>query len=927
MADRSAHACASPIHGGDIVALAAASGLPVSSLIDASANINPLGPPAWLDAAFNQGRRACENYPDPAYRELRAAASERLGVNPDSIVFGNGADELMFALARSLFDATLKTRPVAIIEAPSYDSYRSASAAAGFSLRSIQARLPRAMGEVADERQSGDGLASYKAYEAALTMAPSGSLLWLGAPNNPTGIMPGDYPSCAASLAERFPEQYILCDEAFMDFYAGSELENEESARSIHGAAHDAVRLANLVVLRSMTKFWAVPGLRAGYALCHPSLASGLHAALPNWPLNTVAEAFARLAFCDPEADARRKQSIDFCVTERARMAGALSSLPGLRVFESGVNFYLINLGSDARAMTAASYLARLGIGVRSCRNFDGLAPGFLRIAVKKAAENDAIAEAIASALADEGHEQADRPNLEQSKRRSQHGVQRRAKALMIQGCSSNAGKSLIAAAFCRIFRDEGLDVAPYKAQNMSLNSAVTAAGLEIGRAQAVQAAACGLEADERMNPVLLKPESDRGSQIVLLGRPLARRQARDYYVMHEQMRDSARTAYDSLASEHELIVLEGAGSPAEINLKSHDFVNMAAARYAGARVLLVGDIDRGGVFASFIGHVATFAPDELRMLSGFIVNKFRGDPSLLGDAFSMTRERTGYPVLGCVPMIAGLDIPDEDEPLIKAGARAGTELRIAVPRLRRVSNFTDLDAFACEPDVEVLAVSLGTELDEGHFDAVIIPGTKSTVADLLWLKESGLADAILRFAAGGGTVVGICGGYQMLGQALLDPDGVESNARETPGLGLLPLLTSFDGDKTLSRVSARWVGTTNIPADNSLDGYEIHHGLTRLKDGPPGEAPGEAGLRPVILGDNGLVLGYGSEAVWGSYLHGIFDSDGFRRAFLNRLRARRGLAPLAPSMRRSLDSELSRLATIVKENVDMATIRMELGL
>ena len=256
----------------------------------------------------------------------------------------------------------------------------------------------------------------------------------------------------------------------------------------------------------------------------------------------------------------------------------------------------------------------------------------------------------------------------------------------MIQGCSSGAGKSLVAAAFCRIFRDEGLDVAPYKAQNMSLNSAVTPDGLEIGRAQAVQAAACGLEPDARMNPVLLKPESDRGSQVVLMGKPFARCQAHEYYSMHQRMRDAARDAYDSLAAERELIVLEGAGSPAEINLKAHDFVNMGAARHAGARVLLVGDIDRGGVFASLIGHVATFAPDELAMLSGFVVNKFRGDPALLGDAFAMTLDRTGYPVLGCVPMVARLDVPDEDEPVVKAGARPGAEVRIAVPRLDRKS-------------------------------------------------------------------------------------------------------------------------------------------------------------------------------------------------------------------------------------------------
>jgi cobyric acid synthase CobQ len=365
----------------------------------------------------------------------------------------------------------------------------------------------------------------------------------------------------------------------------------------------------------------------------------------------------------------------------------------------------------------------------------------------------------------------------------------------------------------------------------------------------------------------------------------------------------------------------------------------MGAARHAGARVLLVGDIDKGGVFASFIGHVATFAPDELAMLSGFVVNKFRGDPALLGDAFAMTRDRTGYPVLGCVPMVARLDVPDEDEPVVKAGSRPGAEVRIAVPRLRRVSNFTDLDAFACEPDVEVVAVSSGKEIDDGRFDAVVIPGTKSTVADLGWLYASGLADAILRFAAAGGTVAGICGGYQMLGRALLDPDGVESSARETPGLGLLPVVTSFAADKTLSRTRARWVAasgagscaTGGSGADWPLEGYEIHHGATRLVDVTPTGSGATDGagraVRAVVVSESGEPVGYGTDDVWGSYLHGVFDADGFRRAFLNRLRGKRGLSALPPNARPGLDSELSRLAGIVKANVDMATIRSELGL
>jgi len=843
-------------------------------------------------------------------------------VPDDRIVFGNGADELMFAVARaarrraSANAAAPGPEPSAIVEAPSYASYRDASEAAGLSVSTVPATIPAPADSPPGVVEAGSpSERPLSAAESAIADAPPGSILWLGAPNNPTGILPPGYPAPVVELARRRPDKLIVCDEAFLDFCDGADPA---------GASREAASAPNLIVLRSMTKFWAVPGLRAGYAVCSAGLAAAIRAELPNWPLNSVAEAFARRALTDPEAGERRSLTRAFVAAERGRTAALLGSLPGLTPLRSLANYYLVRVDpglAGASGQELADRLAAMGVGVRRCGNYDGLSPDHLRVAVRTERENDAIAAAFAAALpGPDATAPSAGPDTGDRAIPGPRPAPRRAKALMIQGCSSGAGKSLVAAAFCRVFRDEGYDVAPYKAQNMSLNSAVTPDGLEIGRAQAVQASACGLEPDARMNPILLKPESDTGSQVVLLGRPYARRSARDYYAMHDELRAAARRAYDELAAERELIVLEGAGSPAEINLRSRDLVNMSAARHAGARVLLVGDIDRGGVFASFIGHVATFAPDELRLLSGFVVNKFRGDPALLGDAFAMTRERTGYPVLGCVPMLRDLAIPDEDEPIVKAGRRPGAELRVAVPRLPRVSNFTDLDAFASEPDVEVVPISKGEEVDYGRFDAVVIPGSKSTVADLGWLRASGLADGIVRFAASGGAVAGICGGYQMLGLSLLDPDGVESPSRETPGLGLLPVVTVFAADKTLSRSSARWVGAGLSEARGAaLTGYEIHHGVTRPAD--------TASIEPAILSDGGAPLGYGAGRVWGGYLHGVFDADGFRRAFLNELRARKGLAPLPPSPGASLDAELSRLADAVRSNVDLAYIRAELGL
>ncbi|MEL3909331.1 MAG: cobyric acid synthase [Treponemataceae bacterium] len=855
-------------HGGDIERLLAISGLSESEVIDASANINPLGPPFWLDATFNEGRRVVTRYPDAAYRKLKEIASKRYGISQDAFVFGNGADELIFALANVLREEGIAK---AIVEAPSYASYKEASMKAKFDITTVPAHIPQSV-----NCHNTNEKTYSQAFLDALKGAPA--LVWIGVPNNPTGFVPKDYPDSLYKLAKKFPRSFFAIDEAFIEFT------NAKPANPVP---------ANCIVIRSMTKFWAVPGLRIGYAILEPSLAKKLKNALPNWSVNSLSEAFARMAMTDTDYTERVEKTKALVNSERKRMADALTSL-GIEVLKSSTNYYLIRIKGGATHL--ANSLARKGIAVRSCSNFEGLGSEYLRLAVRTPRENDAILEAIRNILSKPTH----------------RTKPKRAKALMIQGCTSSAGKSLIAAAFCRIFRNEGIDVAPYKAQNMSLNSAVTSSGLEIGRAQAVQALACGLEAEPRMSPVLLKPESDCGSQVILMGKPYARYQAREYYTMREKMQEVARKAYDNLASEHDLIILEGAGSPAEINLKKYDFVNMGAAKYANAKVLLVGDIDKGGVFASFIGHIATFLPDELALFSGFIINKFRGDPSLLVDAFEMTRVRTGFPVIGTVPMLSRLDIPDEDDAIIKINTEKKVELRLAVPRLTRLSNFTDMDAFSIEPDVELSIITSVNELDSTKFDAVILPDTKSTVADLQWLKKTGLADAIIRFANEEGCVVGICGGYQMLGKSIIDEEKIETTQRETCGLGLLPLVTSFCKEKTLSRTKAIWQGA-EPKKQYSLLGYEIHHGETRSLDNT---------IKPFIKNNAGKVIGYGKGQVWGSYLHGLFDADDFRRAFLNELRQKKGLLSLTITKKPSLDSELDRLAEVVKSNVNMSYIR-----
>lgn len=523
-----------------------------------------------------------------------------------------------------------------------------------------------------------------------------------------------------------------------------------------------------------------------------------------------------------------------------------------------------------------------------------------------------------------------------------------RTPALMVQGTCSNAGKSILAAAFCRIFLQDGLRVAPFKAQNMALNSCVTPDGLEMGRAQAVQAAACRLDPDVRMNPVLLKPCSDVGSQVIVMGRPVGVMRVRQYVDYKPQARDAAFAAYDSLAAEHDVMVIEGAGSPAEINLKAHDIVNMAMARHAGARVLLVGDIDRGGVFAALVGTMELLEGWERDHVAGYLLNKFRGDASLLDPALDFMQQRTGRPVLGVVPYLRDLGLPEEDSVTFKEGlpglrdgvaAEGGSEepgtgpdslpdilLDIVLVDLPHISNFTDVDALRGEPDVRLRVARTPADLPapDGRMpDAVILPGSKNTTGDLRTLRASGMADALARLASDpdGPVVAGICAGLQMLGLCVADPLGLEGGGSEQ-GLGLLPVRTELAAEKTLRR-------TTGVHPRSGLPvaGYEIRHGITVAAEGGEGggTGPGLGGAAfPFLLREDGGPLGWGTHGgrVWGTSLHGVFDADGFRRHFLDGLRTRRGLAPLGRVVASySLDPALDRLADAVRAAVDMGAI------
>lgn len=488
-------------------------------------------------------------------------------------------------------------------------------------------------------------------------------------------------------------------------------------------------------------------------------------------------------------------------------------------------------------------------------------------------------------------------------------------KALMLQGTGSHVGKSLLTAALCRIIKEEGYRVAPFKSQNMALNSYVTPDGLEIGRAQALQAEACGLEAAVEMNPILLKPTGEMVAQVVVMGKPLANMTARQY---REDYLDTAlpvvKQALATLMDRYDLVVMEGAGSPAEINLRERDIVNMRAAKIANAPVLLIGDIDRGGVFASLYGTLALLYPEERDMVKGLIVNKFRGDLSLFDDGVRMLEDITQKPVLGVVPFLASLALDEEDSVVLdyyRSGCEPASEICIAVPKLPRLANFTDFAPLGHEHGVRLTYVTKPEEVLAA--DAVILPGTKNTVQDLKFLEETGLSDAIFTAAARGTTVVGICGGYQMLGQSIHDPHGVETGHREFRALGLLPVNTVFKLTKHTVRCSA----FCRLPFyQGEVTGYEVHMGESSTS-GPPAFTIGHS--------KDGCAQG----EVWGTYIHGIFDNDEFRWGFINHLRGRKSLPALSSPLRyrQFRESELERLANHVRKHLSIPKILKIAGL
>jgi adenosylcobyric acid synthase len=506
------------------------------------------------------------------------------------------------------------------------------------------------------------------------------------------------------------------------------------------------------------------------------------------------------------------------------------------------------------------------------------------------------------------------------------------AKAIMVQGTGSDVGKSVMVCALCRIFYQEGLRVAPFKSQNMSLNSYVTIDGKEMGRAQVVQAEAAGLRPAVEMNPILLKPTGNNGSQVITMGRPLRHMTASEYYQNKSMMLDIAKKAYARLQEQFDIIVIEGAGSPSEINLKDSDIVNMKIAEIADAPVLLMTDIERGGAFAWVVGTLELLDRDERERICGVIINKFRGDIKILKPGISMLEKKINKPVLGVIPYFNDIRIDNEDSVCLgnygykskSVTSKPGkTYIDIVVIRLPRISNFTDFDLLMREKDVCLRFVDSVESF--GKPDLIILPGTKNTIGDLKTIKDNGIADTIIDFAQKGTMVMGICGGYQMLGKEINDPHNAESDISQIDGLGLLNAVTLFKSEKNTYQIKARIYNNNNIfnNIKSDVTGYEIHMGETKLLNGLlPFLKITERSGRSINMVD-GAVSDNGN--VIGTYVHGILDNDEFRLELINYLRKNKGISHLLRdeliTAERDKEEQYNRLADLVRKHINMDMI------
>ena len=760
-------------------------------------------------------------YPEPEPRALEALIAEHCGVKQDCVLVTNGATEAIYLIAETWKELTTA------IHQPTFSEYADACEMSGM--------------------KHGEG-----------------GMYWLCNPNNPTGtVLPK-----AAVLQLSAENRYLVLDQSYEDYTLEPLLTPAE-----------AVEAGNILQLHSLTKKYAVPGLRIGYVVGAPALIEQLRQHLRPWAVNALAIEAAKWLITH---DVKVIPDLPAYLDEAQRLRNALNALPGITVQPTATNFMLCHIKGTTAAELKEHLATRHGILIRDASNFDGLTPHHFRVAAQTREEDEVLIDELRLMIDYNG---------QKSNHQSIINRQSSLKSVMLVGTGSDVGKSVLATALCRIFLQDGYHPAPFKAQNMALNSYATPEGLEIGRAQAVQAEAAGIPCHTDMNPLLLKPQSDHTSQVVLNGRPIGNKNAYDYWrrgTSDIDFRQEVCAAFDRLAAKYNPIVMEGAGSVSELNLRDTDLVNLPMARHADAAVFLVADIDRGGVFASVYGSIALQTPEDRARIKGIIINKFRGDLLLFDDGRRLLEELCGVPVLGVIPYFKDIHIEEEDSVALvqKSMQHEAGKVNVAVVLLQHLSNYTDFDALERDPRIHLFYTNNVEDLH--HADIIILPGTKSTLDDLLELRRNGCAQAILRAHREGTTVIGICGGYQMLGIEVCDPNHVEGNILRLPGLGLLPIHTTMSGEKVTRQVTFRFNG-------HDCQGYEIHQGISDTD-------------QPIL--QNGHCIG--------TYIHGFLDNapviETLLAPFADRLTAKAKPFDYAVFKEEQYD----RLANHVRQHLDL---------
>ena len=841
---------------------------------------------------------AIGTYPEPEPRALEALIAVRWGVSEECVMVTNGATEAIYLIAE-----TFRTLTATIVE-PTFSEYGDACRLHG--------------------------------------LKPGDEMLWLCNPNNPTGhVLPKD-----EVLLQAASHRLTVLDQSYEDYTLEPLLSPAE-----------AVAAGNILQLHSLTKTYCVPGLRVGFIIGAPPLIHELRSRLRPWAVNALAIEAAMWLI---KHDVKVIPDLPAYLVEAQRLRDALNNVPGISVEPTQTNFMLCRLDHEL-GQTAAQLkdllATRHGILIRDASNFNGLTPYHFRVAAQTREEDDFLIKVM-----ENGKWRME--NVEESIHCPLSIVHCPLSSLMLAGTGSDVGKSVIATALCRIFLQDGYHPAPFKAQNMALNSYATPEGFEIGRAQAVQAEAAGIPCHTDMNPLLLKPNSDHTSQVVLHGKPIGNKDAYDFWrrpttdPSHQRgetdglnespdFRAEVCAAFDRLAAKYNPIVMEGAGSISELNLRDHDLVNMPMARHANAKVILVADIDRGGVFASVYGSIALQTPEDRARIKGIIINKFRGDLRLFDSGRRLLEELCGVPVLGVIPHFTDIHIEEEDSVSLagKASQAERGRVNVAVVLLRHLSNFTDFDALEQDERVHLYYTNNVDELRKA--DIIILPGSKSTLDDLRELRRNGCAQAIQQAARQGTTVIGICGGYQMMGVEVLDPDHVEGDLERLPGLALLPTTTTMSGEKVTRQVHFRIspilappipseitpappilpeitpappipsksaTVPVGFPTGLSLSAYEIHMGETR----PFGDAPAS----PFARLDDGCTDGYlVSDRCWGTYLHGVLDNAPVVNTLLAPFADRLAAATAPFDYAAFKEEQYNRLADHVRKHLDMNRI------